>query len=158
MDPKGHVAIVTGAASGLGAETAAALAKAGAKVACLDVNIEGATAVASKIGGIAVHCDVTSEAGAVAALKQARDKHDRVTAEDWQSAKLYNAIEPYLSQQARATAAKIAPYGFLIVFALLFIPQLNAAFFDLIRWLFELSGVPSNLATQGWNVFMFWRT
>ena len=67
MDPKGHVAIVTGAASGLGAETAAALAKAGAKVACLDVNIEGATAVASKIGGIAVHCDVTSEAGAVAA-------------------------------------------------------------------------------------------
>ena len=75
MDPKGHVAIVTGAASGLGAETAAALAKAGAKVACLDVNIEGATAVASKIGGIAVHCDVTSEAGAVAALKQARDKH-----------------------------------------------------------------------------------
>ncbi len=70
----------------------------------------------------------------------------------------YNAIEPYLSQQARANAAKIAPYGFLIVFALLFIPQLNAAFFDLIRWLFELSGVPSNLAIQGWNVFMFWRT
>ena len=70
----------------------------------------------------------------------------------------YNAIEPYLSQQARANAAKIAPYGFLIVFALLFIPQLNAAFFDLIRWLYELSGVPSNLAIQGWNVFMFWRT
>ena len=70
----------------------------------------------------------------------------------------YGAIEPYLSQATRATAAKIAPYGFLIVFALLFIPQLNAAFFDLIRWLFELSGVPSNLANQGWNVFMFWRT
>ncbi len=44
MDPKGHAAIVTGAASGLGAETAAALAKAGAKVACLDVNIDGAKA------------------------------------------------------------------------------------------------------------------
>src|SRR6266700_210060 len=75
MDPKGHAAIVTGAASGLGAETAAALAKDGAKVACLDVNIDGATQVANKIGGIAVHCDVTSERGAVAALKQARDKH-----------------------------------------------------------------------------------
>jgi NAD(P)-dependent dehydrogenase (short-subunit alcohol dehydrogenase family) len=75
MDPKGHAAIVTGAASGLGAETAAALAKAGAKVACLDINIDGATQVANKIGGIAVHCDVTSDTGAVAALKQARDKH-----------------------------------------------------------------------------------
>src|ERR1051325_3367203 len=75
MDPKGHAAIVTGAASGLGAETAVALAKAGAKVACLDVNLEGATQVAGNIGGIAIQCDVTSDSGAVAALKQARDKH-----------------------------------------------------------------------------------
>jgi NAD(P)-dependent dehydrogenase (short-subunit alcohol dehydrogenase family) len=75
MDPKGHAAIVTGAASGLGAETAAALAKAGAKVACLDVNLDGAKEMASKIGGIAVRCDVTSADGAVAALKEARDKH-----------------------------------------------------------------------------------
>ena len=75
MDPKGHAAIVTGAASGLGAETAAALAKAGAKVACLDVNLDGAKEVAGKIGGIAVRCDVTSADGAVAALKEARDRH-----------------------------------------------------------------------------------
>src|SRR5262249_14525574 len=75
MDPKGHAAIVTGAASGLGAETAAALAKAGAKVACLDVNIEGAMKVAGEIGGIAIQCDVTSDRGASAALKQARDRH-----------------------------------------------------------------------------------
>src|SRR5689334_5656241 len=75
MDPKGHAAIVTGAASGLGAETAVALAKAGAKVACLDVNIEGAKEVAGKINGIAVQCDATSDSGAVAALNQARDKH-----------------------------------------------------------------------------------
>lgn len=75
MDPKGHAAIVTGAASGLGAETAVTLAKAGAKVACLDVNMEGASATASKIGGIAIQCDVTSADGAVAALKQAREKH-----------------------------------------------------------------------------------
>ena len=68
MDPKGHAAIVTGAASGLGAETAAAWAQAGAKVACLDVNIEGARTTASRIGGIAIQCDVTSADGAVAAL------------------------------------------------------------------------------------------
>ena len=75
MDPKGHAAIVTGAASGLGAETAAHLAKAGAKVACLDINLDGAKAIADKIGGIAVRCDVTSSDGADAALKEARDKH-----------------------------------------------------------------------------------
>jgi NAD(P)-dependent dehydrogenase (short-subunit alcohol dehydrogenase family) len=75
MDPKGHAAIVTGAASGLGAETAMALAKAGAKVACLDVNADGAKQTADKIGGIGIKCDVTSSDDAVAALKTARDRH-----------------------------------------------------------------------------------
>ena len=75
MDPKGHAAIVTGAASGLGAETAAHLASAGVKVACLDINVEGAQATAAKIGGIAVRCDVRSSESATAALKEARDKH-----------------------------------------------------------------------------------
>jgi NAD(P)-dependent dehydrogenase (short-subunit alcohol dehydrogenase family) len=75
MDPKGHAAIVTGAASGLGAETAAALARAGAKVALLDVNIEGARAHAGKIGGLAIRCNVTSSDDAVAALKAAREAH-----------------------------------------------------------------------------------
>ena len=75
MDPKGHAAIVTGAASGLGAATAVLLAEAGVKVACLDINIEGANATAKKIGGIAIGCDVTSSDGAAAALKEARDKH-----------------------------------------------------------------------------------
>jgi NAD(P)-dependent dehydrogenase (short-subunit alcohol dehydrogenase family) len=75
MDPKGHAAIVTGAASGLGAETAAALAEAGAKVACLDVNLDSAKATAAKIGGIAVRCDVTSSDSAAAAVKEAAATH-----------------------------------------------------------------------------------
>jgi NAD(P)-dependent dehydrogenase (short-subunit alcohol dehydrogenase family) len=75
MDPKGHAAIVTGAASGLGAETAAQLAAAGCKVACLDINTDGAKATAAKIGGVAVRCDVTSSDSAEGALKEARDKH-----------------------------------------------------------------------------------
>src|ERR1700760_4272320 len=75
MDPKGHAAIVTGAASGLGAATAAALAEAGAKVACLDINLDAAKATAAQIGGIAAHCDVTSSDGAEAALKEAAAKH-----------------------------------------------------------------------------------
>ena len=38
MDIKGHAAVVTGGASGLGLATGAALAQAGAKVALLDIN------------------------------------------------------------------------------------------------------------------------
>jgi len=75
MDLQGHAAIVTGAASGLGAETAAALARAGAKVACLDVNLEGAIRTAINIGGLAIACDVTSADDAANALKTARDAH-----------------------------------------------------------------------------------
>jgi NAD(P)-dependent dehydrogenase (short-subunit alcohol dehydrogenase family) len=75
MDCKGHAAIVTGGGSGLGAATAAALAAAGAKVALLDVNLDGAKSVATKIGGLAVRCDVTDSDGAAAAVKEARDKH-----------------------------------------------------------------------------------
>jgi NAD(P)-dependent dehydrogenase (short-subunit alcohol dehydrogenase family) len=74
MDIKGHSAIVTGGASGLGAASAEMLAAAGAKVACLDVNLDGARALADKIGGIAVRCDVTSADGAAAALAEARGK------------------------------------------------------------------------------------
>jgi NAD(P)-dependent dehydrogenase (short-subunit alcohol dehydrogenase family) len=75
MNPQGHAAIVTGGASGLGAETASALAQAGAKVALLDINLDGARQNAGNIGGIAVRCDVTSSESAVSALKAARDAH-----------------------------------------------------------------------------------
>ncbi|GAA3954830.1 site-2 protease family protein [Gordonia caeni] len=68
----------------------------------------------------------------------------------------YGAIEPYLSHQTRASAAKVAPYGFLLVFALLFIPVLNRAFFDLIYSIIEVFGVPAGLVTEGWRLFLFW--
>jgi NAD(P)-dependent dehydrogenase (short-subunit alcohol dehydrogenase family) len=75
MDITGHAAIVTGAASGLGAATASDLARAGAQVACLDINLDGARAVAAKIGGEAVQCDVTDAGQAATALAQARSRH-----------------------------------------------------------------------------------
>ena len=55
MDIKGHAAVVTGGASGLGAATASELARAGASVTVLDVNLDGARAVAEKIGGEALY-------------------------------------------------------------------------------------------------------
>ena len=75
MDIKGHAAVVTGGASGLGAATASELARAGANVTVLDVNLDGARAVAEKIGAEALSCDVTHAEQAAAALAEMRDKH-----------------------------------------------------------------------------------
>jgi NAD(P)-dependent dehydrogenase (short-subunit alcohol dehydrogenase family) len=75
MEPRGHAAVVTGAASGLGAETATQLAEAGAKVALLDLNVDAARDLAARIGGIAVRCDVADAESGAAALAAARAKH-----------------------------------------------------------------------------------
>ena len=72
MDINGLAAIVTGGGSGLGAETARQLAAKGAKVALLDVNIDGAKAVAEEIGGLAIECDVTSDEGVASAIAEAQ--------------------------------------------------------------------------------------
>jgi NAD(P)-dependent dehydrogenase (short-subunit alcohol dehydrogenase family) len=75
MDIKGHAAIVTGGASGLGAATARMLAEAGAKVAIFDVNQKAAAEVAIDINGIAVACDVTDAAATEAAFAKAAADH-----------------------------------------------------------------------------------
>jgi NAD(P)-dependent dehydrogenase (short-subunit alcohol dehydrogenase family) len=75
MEIKGHAAIVTGGASGLGAATARALAAAGAKVALLDVNEKAASEVAQENGGLAVGCDVADAKSGADALTRAAEKH-----------------------------------------------------------------------------------
>ncbi|WP_028878077.1 SDR family oxidoreductase [Terasakiella pusilla] len=75
MDVKGLAAIVTGAASGLGEATARQLAKAGAKVAIFDMNMDAAQKVADDIGGIAVECNVSDAQSAQDAFAKAREAH-----------------------------------------------------------------------------------
>jgi NAD(P)-dependent dehydrogenase (short-subunit alcohol dehydrogenase family) len=75
MQLEGQAALVTGGGSGLGAATAAALAKKGAKVALLDVNEEAMRAVTAKIGALALKCDVTDSDSAAKAVTVAREKH-----------------------------------------------------------------------------------
>ena len=75
MDIRGHAALVTGGASGLGAATARMLAAAGAKVTILDVNTKAAAEVAIDINGIAIDCDVTDDAATEAAIAKATTDH-----------------------------------------------------------------------------------
>lgn len=61
MNIKDQTIIITGGGSGMGAETARYLAKAGARVVLWDMNLAAAQGVAKETGGIALSCDVTSE-------------------------------------------------------------------------------------------------
>jgi NAD(P)-dependent dehydrogenase (short-subunit alcohol dehydrogenase family) len=71
MDVKGLAAVITGGASGLGAATARALAKKGAKIALFDMNIDLAKKTAAEIGGIGVQCNVGDAKSAEAAFAEA---------------------------------------------------------------------------------------
>ena len=75
MHIQGQAALVTGGGSGLGEATARELARRGAKVAVLDLNLEHAQKVAADIGGLAIQCDVASSDGMQAAIAQAAAAH-----------------------------------------------------------------------------------
>jgi NAD(P)-dependent dehydrogenase (short-subunit alcohol dehydrogenase family) len=75
MNIQGQAALVTGGGSGLGEATARELARLGAKVAVLDLNMDNAERVAKDIGGIAVSCNVADEASMQAAIDTAAAAH-----------------------------------------------------------------------------------
>jgi len=75
MKIEGQAALVTGGASGLGEATARELARLGAKVAVLDVNLAQAEKVAAEIGGVACQCDITNTDSLAAALAKAAQAH-----------------------------------------------------------------------------------
>ena len=75
MNIQGHAALVTGGGSGLGEATARELARQGAKVAVLDVNLDNAKRVAADIGGVALLCDITNTESLQAAIDQAAAAH-----------------------------------------------------------------------------------
>ncbi|SAL56635.1 short-chain dehydrogenase/reductase SDR [Caballeronia choica] len=65
-------AVITGGASGLGAATARRLASRGVRVALFDLDAESGNALASEIGGVFCHADVTDDAQVAAAFAAAR--------------------------------------------------------------------------------------
>jgi len=71
--------IVTGGASGLGAATAAALAKAGAAVTIFDRDADAGRACADTLGASFAEVDVTDEASVAAGVAAARAGMGRIT-------------------------------------------------------------------------------
>ena len=75
MQIQGQAALVTGGGSGLGEATARELARLGARVAVLDVDIANAERVAADIGGVACDCDITNSESLQAAIAKAAQAH-----------------------------------------------------------------------------------
>jgi len=82
MNIQGQAALVTGGASGLGEATARELARLGAKVAVLDLNMPLAEQVAADIDAqhgagraVACQCDITSADSMAAAIARAAQQH-----------------------------------------------------------------------------------
>ncbi|MFV0260554.1 MAG: SDR family NAD(P)-dependent oxidoreductase [Acidimicrobiales bacterium] len=73
MNLEGASAIVTGGASGIGEASARQLAERGARVVVADLNDDLGQKVASEIGGLFVHCDVSSEEDGQAAVAAASE-------------------------------------------------------------------------------------
>lgn len=76
---EGKVAVITGAAQGLGEALAQRLDKEGCKVVIGDINIDGAIEVAKKLSdAVAVKVDVTSEEDVESLMSVAIDKYGKI--------------------------------------------------------------------------------
>jgi NAD(P)-dependent dehydrogenase (short-subunit alcohol dehydrogenase family) len=74
MNIDGTVAVVTGGASGLGLAAAQLLAKAGARVAVLDITKDRVEKAAALISGLGIACDVTDDAAVKVTIAKVREE------------------------------------------------------------------------------------
>jgi hypothetical protein len=125
--------IVTGAAHGIGAAIAWRLAADGWQVVCADIDAEGASALAGEIGGVAVQCDVGSEADVDRLVAVARTRSGRIDAivsnagigkfaplgetalDTWNQVLATNLTAPYLLAKAAADDLKRGPGAMTII-------------------------------------------
>ena len=76
FDLTGRVAVVTGAATGIGEGIAGVLASAGAYVIVADIDVDGAQRVAEEVGGSHIALDVTDAAACARVLGSVGDRLD----------------------------------------------------------------------------------
>ncbi|MEU4032918.1 site-2 protease family protein [Streptomyces collinus] len=69
----------------------------------------------------------------------------------------YGVIEPWLSYQVKRQVEPFAPFGLMIVFALLWLPAVNGVFFDAIHSVLRGLGIDEVQTHCGFDLFRFWR-
>lgn len=69
----------------------------------------------------------------------------------------WGIIEPYLPHSARQIGDKIKPFGFLLLFGLLYLPPFRHAFGEASSWFVDASNAPINGSYYGYELFQFWK-
>jgi Zn-dependent protease len=67
-----------------------------------------------------------------------------------------NIIRPWLNAQYQRAYALFAPYGFILLFVLLWQSRVNYYFFTFIAWLAGLIGMPDQIGEAGLQYMRFW--
>ena len=131
---EGRVALISGAASGIGRATAERLASEGAVVVVTDVQDEAGEETAAALGGDAffVHLDVTDEAGWQASVERVLAERDRLdvlvnnaglgdllpieetTLADWERTVAIDQTGVFLGMKSCADALKASGHGSVI--------------------------------------------
>jgi Zn-dependent protease len=68
-----------------------------------------------------------------------------------------NILRPWLNAEWSRGFDKIAPFGMLLLFVLLFQPTVNTIFFTVVYDIGDVIGLPTYLAAEGQRLFQFWR-
>ncbi|MDO0927973.1 site-2 protease family protein [Streptomyces sp. TG1A-8] len=68
----------------------------------------------------------------------------------------YGVVEPWLSAGVKRQVEPFAPFGLLFVFALLWVPSVNAVFFDLIDAVLRGLDVGAGSSDCGYWLYRFW--
>lgn len=69
----------------------------------------------------------------------------------------YGVLEPWLSHGFRRQVEPIAPFGLLLVFALLWLPAVNGVFFDVVDSILSALGIHEVETYCGLELFRFWQ-
>ena len=67
-----------------------------------------------------------------------------------------NILHPWLSPPYQRAYNLFAPYGFILLFVLLWQSEVNRWFFTAVYWLSDLIGVPPALSALGFELMRFW--